>query len=117
MVAQRVPAVIRRSGVRHRRAAKAFVVLTENGPLLILTNFPGIGDRRVKEVLSRRGFNKFIAYSLPIEHVRRAYGVPFEVISAELQRVDAVRVLDYDGARIFDNFSLSELDHPFSYEA
>ena len=117
MAARRVATGGLKSGLLSRRSTKAFLVLSETGPVLILTNFPDIRDRRLMAVLQRKGFTKFIAYSLPVEQVRQVYGVPFEVISAELQRVEAVRVLDYDGSRIFDSFSIGELHHPFTHEA
>ena len=104
-------------GPVERTRTKAYLVLTEGGAILVLTNYPGIGDQRLTAMLRRKGLHKFIAYPVPLEHVRQLYGVPFEVIAAELQRVQGVRVLDYDGARIFRRFSLSALDSAYLHEA
>jgi len=84
--------------------------------VLVVTNYPDIRDGRLMEVLRRRGITKFIAYSVPIEHVRQVYGMPFEVISTELKRVEAARVLDYDGTRIFEKLTVGELKHSYTCE-
>ena len=59
-----------------------------------------------------KGIVKFIAYEVSIDHVRRIYGVPFEVIAADLEKTEDVRVLDFNGHHIFSRFSLSELGDP-----
>jgi hypothetical protein len=93
----------------------AYIVFSGTGPILILTTYPSLTDRRLVEKLHHKGMTKFIAYEVPIEHVRQLYGVPFEVIAADLEHTEDVRVLDFNGHHIFANFSLKELGEPIKY--
>ena len=88
---------------------RAYLVFTGSGPILVLTTFPSVVDPRLVEKLSHKGIPKFIAYEVPIERTRALYGVPFEVVAADLAAVEDVRVLDFNGHHIFANFRLSEL--------
>jgi hypothetical protein len=94
----------------------AFLVFTEGGPLLALTSCPSVTDERVLTSLGRRGISKFIAYEVPVEYVRRIYGVPFQVIAAELEEGLDLRVLDFNGQHIFANLSLTELGRSVRHE-
>ncbi len=49
---------------------------------------------------------------MPLERVQSIYGVPFEVIAADLERTEDIRVLDFNGHHIFSRFSFSELGDP-----
>ena len=93
----------------------AYIVFSGTGPILILTTFPSLTDRRLLNRLGHKGIGKFIAYEVPIERVRVLYGVPFEVIAADLEHSEDVRVLDFNGHNIFANFSLAELGEPIKY--
>jgi len=84
--------------------------------MVVLTSRPEIIDTRVLGALHRRGVDRFIAYELPLEVVRRAYGLPFEVIAAELDTGTEMRVLDFNGPHIFANLRLSELGRPVRHE-
>jgi hypothetical protein len=90
------------------------MVLTGNGPILVLTTCPAACHPRLHEALARRGFEKYIACEVPLEAVRRSYGPAFEVIAANLDEERPVRVIDYDGLRVFRNVSLSDIDDPVS---
>ena len=68
-----------------------------------------MNDERLVAKLRHKGIAKFIAYEVPVERVRRIYGVPFDVIAADLAGQEDVRVLDFNGHHIFASFSLSEL--------
>jgi len=91
---------------------KAFLIFTGSGPILILTTFAGVTDPRLVAKLEHKGIAKFIAYEVPLERTRQLYGVPFEVIAADLAGCEDVRVLDFNGHHIFANFRLSELGEP-----
>lgn len=94
---------------------KAFLVFTGTGPILILTTYPDIGDPRLVEKLGHKGIRKFIAYEVPIDRVRGLYGIPFEVVAGDLEATEDMRVLDFNGYHIFNNFSLAELGEPLKY--
>jgi hypothetical protein len=94
---------------------KAYIVFSGTGPILILTTYPELVDPRLVEKLQHKGIVKFIAYEVPVHTVKRIYGVPFEVIAADLERVEDLRVLDFNGHHIFSRFSLSELGDPIKY--
>ncbi|NLG64112.1 MAG: hypothetical protein GX537_00710 [Actinobacteria bacterium] len=96
---------------------KAVIVFSGSGPLLILTSYPSIDDPRLVAKLEAKGMRKFIAWEVGIERCREIYGYGFRDIVADLQREDDMRVLDFDGHRIFLNFSLRELREPFIWEA
>ncbi len=91
---------------------KAFLVFSGTGPILVLTTYPDIVDPRLVEKLGHKGIRKFIAYEVPIDRVRVLYGVPFEVVAADLEETEDMRVLDFNGHNIFARFSLSELGKP-----
>jgi len=88
---------------------RSYLVFTGTGPILVLTTFPEISDPRLTEKLAHKGIEKFIAYEVPLDHVRRLYGVPFEVIASDLADTEDVRILDFNGHHIFNVFSLKEL--------
>jgi hypothetical protein len=88
---------------------RAYLVLTENGPLLVLTSQVGENDEALSENLHRRGIEKFIAYEVPVDRVHEFYGLPFEIIAADLEHGRRMRVLDFDGPHIFDCLSMGDL--------
>lgn len=94
---------------------RSFLIFTGSGPVLILTTFPEVDDPRLVGKLRHKGIQKFIAYEVPLERVRSLYGVPFQVIAADLAASEDVRVLDFNGHHIFANFRLSELGEPIRY--
>jgi hypothetical protein len=59
--------------------------------------------------LRRQGIDKFIAYEVPVDRLHEFYGLPFEVIAADIERGANLRVLDFDGPHIFDRVPFSEL--------
>lgn len=94
---------------------KAYIVFSGTGPILILTTYPDLIDERLVSKLGHKGIVKFIAYEVPIDTVRRIYGVPFDVIAADLEQTEDLRVLDFNGHHIFSRFSLAELGEPVKY--
>jgi hypothetical protein len=93
----------------------AYLIFTGSGPILILTTYPDVVDPRLVAKLQHKGIAKFIAYEVPLERTRKLYGVPFEVIAADLAGSEDVRVLDFNGHHIFANFHLSELGEAIRY--
>ena len=94
---------------------KAYVIFTGTGPILVLTTFEHVTSQGLVERLLHKGIKKFIAYEVPVEHVRTVYGVPFEVIVSDLGADQDMRVLDFNGHHIFKAFSLEEFKNPILY--
>ena len=96
---------------------KAGIIFTGTGPILILTSYGSFGDKKLIEKLSHKGIKKFMAYEVPLEVVKRKYGQQFDVIMKDVKQSDDLRVLDFDGHKIFYSFSFTDLGEPFQYEA
>ena len=96
---------------------KSFLVLTENGPLLLLTSMSSITEGILLDSLHGKGIDKFIAYEVPVEKVHDFYGLPFEIIAADLERGKDLRVVDFDGPHIFNRLSFSDLGRQIQHEA
>jgi len=94
----------------------SYLVLTENGPLLVLTATESITEQTLLDSLHTKGIDKFIAYEVPVERVHEFYGVPFEIIAADLERGKDLRVVDFDGPHIFSRVSFSALGCQIQYE-
>ncbi len=94
---------------------RSYLVFTGTGPILILTTYPTIIEPRLTEKLAHKGIVKFIAYEVPLDRVKALYGVPFDVIAADLEGVHDMRVLDFNGHHIFNSFSLAELGDPIKF--
>ena len=93
---------------------RSYLILTEKGPLLLLTSSESITNQL--DSLHRKGIAKFIAYEVPVERVHEFYGVPFEIIAADLERGKELRVVDFDGANIFERLSFSDLGRQIQHE-
>jgi len=91
---------------------RSYIIFSGTGPILILTTYSSLTDQRLVEKLKHKGIAKFIAYEVAIEDVQRIYGVPFDVIAADLEQHEDVRVLDFNGHHIFSSFSVSQLGEP-----
>ena len=95
---------------------KAGIIFSGTGPILILTSYDSLTDPKLVEKLSAKGIKKFIAYEVPEDLVKERYGQHFNVIMGDLHQADDLRVLDYDGHHVFNNFSLKELGEIICYE-
>jgi len=100
-----------------RWAMKAGIIFTGTGPILILTTYESFGDKKLIEKLSQKGIKKFMAYEVPLEVVKRKYGQQYDVIMKDVKQSDDLRVLDFDGHKIFYSFSFTDLGDPFQHEA
>lgn len=96
---------------------KAGIFFSGTGPILILTTYDSLADPKLVEKLSAKGIKKFIAYEVSDEKVKEKYGMQYNVIMGDLHQTDDLRVLDYDGHHIFNNFSIKELGDPIFYES
>ncbi|MEJ2188968.1 MAG: hypothetical protein P8Y93_06035 [Acidobacteriota bacterium] len=95
---------------------RSYLVLTENGPLLVMTSLSRITESTLLDALHRKGIEKFIAYEVPVDRLHQFYGVPFEVVASDLERGKEMRVLDFDGHHIFNCLSLSDLGQEIQVE-
>ncbi len=91
---------------------RAYIVFSGTGPILILTTYPQLADDRLLAKLRHKGIEKFIAYEVSTDRVHEIYGVPYEVIAADLEVAADLRVLDFNGHHIFNRFSFAELGDP-----
>jgi hypothetical protein len=69
------------------------------------------------EKLAAKGLTKFIAYEADMEEVKKKYGKHFEITMKDLHQSGDLRVLDYDGHRVFRSITLSKIDQPIYHEA
>jgi hypothetical protein len=95
---------------------KAMLLLTANGALVILTSYPSAQDPGLIQRLQQKGIGKFIAYEIPVALVSDRYGGHFVVVQHALDQTDDLRVLDFDGQRIFKLFKFAELGTPIVQE-
>lgn len=98
-------------------AMRAYLIYTGTGPILVLTTYPALDDSRLLDKLRYKGIGKFIGYEVPLEIVRQRYEHSFANVAVDLQEVEDVRVLDFNGHQIMTNFSLAELGEPIKIEA
>ena len=66
--------------------------------------------------LSSKGIKKFISFEVPEEIVKKRYGSHYDVILDDIKQEDDLRVIDFDGHHIYDEFSLKDLGEPTFYE-
>ena len=93
----------------------SYLIFTGTGPILVLSTYPALTDDRLLRKLRYKGINKFIAYEVDSEAVRSRYQQSFESIVEDLESVEDIRVLDFNGHQIMANFSLDELGAPIKY--
>lgn len=95
---------------------RSYLLLTETGPVLLLTKCSSVTEESLVEHLHGRGIQKFIAFEVPVSKVHKLYGVPFEVVAADIDLGREMRILDYNGPHIFSSFRLDELGSPTHVE-
>lgn len=91
---------------------KAYLIFTGTGPILVLSTYPSLTDERLIDKLRYKGIGKFIAYEVELDAARKRYEQAYANISLDLQEVEDIRVLDFNGHHIMANFSLAELGDP-----
>ncbi len=95
---------------------KAGIYFTGSGPILILTSYDSLTEPKLVEKLATKGIKKFIVYETPVEGLEKKYGRHYSVILGDLHQQDDLRVLDYDGHHVFNNFSFKDLGQPMHHE-
>ena len=95
----------------------AFLVFTEGEPLIIAVAKEVVLDGGLVESLSRKGIDKFIAHEIDVDRLREAYGVPFEVVEADITNGRDLRVLDSKGSHAFANVRFADLGKSIWYES
>lgn len=95
---------------------KSFLLMTSNGPLVILTSHGSIENPVLLDKLLAKGIDKFIAYEVPFELARNRYGEHFKIVANDLHETDDLRILDYNGSRAFKLFQFSELGEAHIHE-
>lgn len=88
---------------------KAMLLLTASGALLILTSYGSVEDPLLVEKLKIKGITKFVAFAVPLALAKERYAGHFQLVSHDLRETDDLRVLDFDGQRIFRLFRFAEL--------
>lgn len=91
---------------------RAYLIFTGTGPILVLTTFAALTDERFVGKLRYKGITKFIAYEVTLDAVRERYPGAYPNVAGDLEGVEDVRVLDFNGHQIMANFALDELGEP-----
>ena len=95
---------------------KSLLLLTASGPLLILTSHEYLHDPKLLEKLKHKGIGKFVAFEVPVSLARQRYGGHFQAVESNLHETDDLRVLDFNGQRVFQLFRFDELGAPILQE-
>lgn len=94
----------------------AMLLLTANGPLVILTSYASARDSGLLDKLKAKGVRKFIAFDIPLDLAKQRYANHFIVVAHDLHETDDLRVLDFDGPHAFQLFKFDELGAPLFHE-
>jgi hypothetical protein len=95
---------------------KAGIFFTGSGPIVIVTSHDSFEEPTFVKKLAAKGLDKFIAYEVPVEEVKNKYGKHFSLIMNDLHQTDDLRVMDYDGHRVFNSFMVKNLGEPLYHE-
>ncbi|MDP3736226.1 MAG: hypothetical protein Q8R02_02485 [Hyphomonadaceae bacterium] len=93
-----------------------FMLFGGSGPLVILTSHGSIEHPELLEKLAVKGIAKFLAFRIPAALARTRYGAHFDIVAHDLAETDALRVLDFDGARALRLFGFDEMEGPFVHD-
>ena len=91
---------------------RSYIVFTGTGPILVLSTYSDLKDKRLLEKLRYKGISSFIAYQVDLEAVHKRYEHSYENITEDLAGHEDIRVLDFNGHQIMANFSLEQLGEP-----
>jgi hypothetical protein len=95
---------------------KFAVLFTASGPIAILTSHQSLTEPALLEKLESKGITKFLAYELAEKLARERYGTHFQAVIKDVKESDDLRVLDFNGDRIFKLFRFSDLGQPIFHE-
>lgn len=88
---------------------KAYLVFSESEPIVVMASRQAVREGRLAARLARMGHDRFIAHEVPLDGLRRRYGLPFEVIASDIRNGKPIRVLDSNGRHVFESVPLGEL--------
>ena len=86
---------------------KAGIVFAGTGPILILTSYEDLSNEMFSQKLAQKGIHKYLAVEVGIELCKEKYGRHYDIILNDLKQTDDLRVLDYNGFNVFNNFPFS----------
>ncbi len=92
------------------------LLFTAAGPLLVLSSHGSPEDDVFLGKLKAKGIEKFMAYPLDTDKLKKQYGGHFAKVVQDLHETDDLRVLDYNGHRIFEMIDLDALGDPIIHE-
>ncbi len=95
---------------------KAALIFTGSSPILIITSYPSLEDKRFLEKLKQKGIDKFIAFEVQLESAKKKYGSRFDVIKDDLNTTEDIRILDYNEQLAFERFSFEELGEMIKHD-
>lgn len=95
---------------------KTALIFTGSSPILIMTSYPSLEDKRFLEKLKHKGIEKFIAFEVSLESAKEKYGNRFDIIAKDLNATEDLRILDYNGQLAFERFSFEELSEMFKHD-
>ncbi|MEW6381986.1 MAG: hypothetical protein AB1611_20615 [bacterium] len=88
---------------------KAAIIFTGTGPILIITTYNNLLDENITARLHAKGMKKYILSEVSVEKCRELYGNHFNLVVENMNPDGDMRVLDFDGSRIFVNFSFKDM--------
>ncbi len=95
---------------------KAALIFTGSSPILIITSYPSLEDKRFLEKLKQKGIDKFIAFEVQLEIAKKKYGNRFDLITDDLNATEDMRILDYNGQLAFERFAFEELGEMIKHD-
>ena len=95
---------------------KTALIFTGSSPILIITSYPSLEDKRFLEKLKQKGIDKFITFEVQLESAKKKYGSRFDVIKDDLNTTEDIRILDYNGQLAFERFSFEELGEMIKHD-
>ena len=100
-----------------RAVPRAYLIFTGTGPILVLSTYPELIDERLVNKLRYKGIDKFMAYEVDLEAVEARYsGGSYQQALDDLRDEEDIRIIDFNGHQIMNNFSLTALGEPIRYE-
>ena len=97
------------------QSPRTYLMFTGSGPILVLSSYRKLTDEGLVEKLRYKGIDKFFAYEVDPAAVEARYPESYGRALEDLEGVEDVRVIDFNGHQIMANFSLEELGDPIRF--
>jgi len=91
----------------------AFVVFSESEPLIVVMAQRAVAEGSLPDHLANAGIDRFIAYEIDPDALRHTYGTPFDVVESDIRRGRDFRVLDANGAHVFERVNFADFGDRF----